>query len=272
LFFSFLIILLSLVPAYLWTQHADQVKSKNVWASWLTSDNLKVWNFGSIDQRLEFASWERIGYVLTVFAGVSAIFLIPILILQVSDRARYVFLLFGILATPLVYFNLYVVHDYYFMAIFPLAAITLGGIFAEASSNFSKITKFKLAPVVVFMVMTIASSWFISSLNGYPGNIKSNHAYVPPLSISISENSLPTDRILVIGCDWDPTVLYYADRYGLSSPGIFGNVDQVLSKLQEDGTLFDYELLGICGDLVPQEISGVFFESLTSDLYRIKKL
>lgn len=158
------------------------------------------------------------------------------------------------------------------MAIFPLAAITIAGIFSEASGNFSRITKFKFIPVALFMVMTFASSWFISSQNGYPANIKSNHAYVPPLSISISENSFPTDRILVIGCDWDPTVLYYADRYGLSSPGIFGNVEQVLSKLQKVGALFDYKLLGVCGDSALPRISGVFFEPLTSDLYRINKL
>jgi hypothetical protein len=271
LFFTFLMFFLSLVPTYFWTHHADQIKSENIWASWLTSDNLKIWNFGTIDQRLDFSNWERISYVLSVLVGVSAIFLIPILILQISNRVRFVFLLFGALMTPLVFFNLYVVHDYYFMAISPLISIAIAGIFSEASDNFGKIAKFNLTPVAVFMAMTFLSSWFISSLNGYPANIKSNHAYVPPLSISIKENSLPTDRVLIVGCDWDPTILYYADRYGLSSPGVFGNVEQVLDKLQKANLLFDYKLLGVCGDSVLPKLNGVFFETLTNDLYRINK-
>jgi hypothetical protein len=49
-----------LVAGGLWVRFADQVKSLNVVALLLTSAALKVWNFGTLQQRFSLETWTTL--------------------------------------------------------------------------------------------------------------------------------------------------------------------------------------------------------------------
>jgi hypothetical protein len=113
-----------------------------------------------------------------------------------------------------VYTNLYVIHDYYLAAVSPAFAALLG---LGAGFLWRLVPRDLLARgVLVAAGLLLVSSTFVLDRDYW------RTAYVDDpdpetlaLARELDERTQSGDRIAIVGLDWSPAVLYYADRQGL---------------------------------------------------------
>jgi hypothetical protein len=264
LMISFLLAI-ALVPSLLWNRYADSVKSDNPFTSWLTSENLSEWNFGTISQRLDFSNWKTIydridqsiiGIGLVVFT------IAVLMIVQNRPPALHVkWLMLSSLAGPMVFFNLYVVHDYYLVAIFPLIVLLVATSFDFLKSMIHVSSKeYSVAAVAVIIIATFTSQLGSSYMTNFR-----HEGGEPAISSLIAERTLPNEETIIIGCDWDPTYLYFADRKGLML------MDGRYDKGQISTAMWgEYEFVYLCNgspsDILPLNMQ---IEPIHENLYKI---
>jgi len=220
------------MPAFFWTKWADYQKSKSVFTDWLTSGNLMGWNFGTVRQRLFYFDWERsmlnefFPSVLggTVFA--TAILIIA-LVFGINRRVVYGSMVI-FLSGPLIFTNLYFVHNYYWVAVLP-AFLFIVGVAFEAVEDFIR-TQFKTENVRLALLRTLVAaalviaSWFSTSGKRHfdvfakPGSIAYNDEQVEVAVVTLRRFTSKTDSIVILGDDWNPRILYFSDRRGLMVP------------------------------------------------------
>ncbi len=116
---------LPMACAFAWTAWADVLKAQNlIGGIGLTSAELGPWNFGTLEQRLSIPAWKTIaitvGVIVLGLPGVLAF--LAGAARTLFEPSRMVWLLPAILG-PLVFINLYVVHDYYAYAILPVLVL-----------------------------------------------------------------------------------------------------------------------------------------------------
>jgi hypothetical protein len=259
------ILCLSLIPSLIWNRFADEVKSRNSFTLWLTSENMQTWNFGTLQQRLDLSNWKVIYDRVdqSIFGvGLAIVVVVLLMIFSRSENpSNFKWILIGLISGPLVFFNLYLVHDYYLVAIYPLIImlISLAIDLIAKQANFNSFA-IKGALIGIVLIGTFMSQIGSSYMKNFidPGGI-------PPSSKIIATNTDIQDQIIVIGCDWDPTYLYFADRRGLMlMPGRYNEKD--LSP----ETLSDYKYVYLCNgasaDILPNDID---LELVEENLYTI---
>ncbi len=197
-----------------WTLHSDAVKGASATTAWLTSSALRSWNFGTIGQRLSASNLDVILDRIDTFILGRGWLILAVIAVVVVKRHRAFW--FGMLLVPILaiegFFNLYLVHDYYLIAISPaLAAILALGIGTIA--DWTRIKERWLVPglgaiTLIWVGLTLGmtqSYW--------------NPAYAelgrPASSIEIAALTEPNEYSMVFGRDWSPHVFYYADRRGM---------------------------------------------------------
>src|SRR5262249_39084140 len=123
------LVLMPLAAGVLWTQYADGLKEQNALARHLTSRALQEWNFGTWGQRGQAETW---GCILgrTPAMAHASIFLAVSGALALLARRYVGAVLSGALiylALPLVFTNLYFMHEYYSYAsmVFLVGAVGL---------------------------------------------------------------------------------------------------------------------------------------------------
>ena len=252
---SQILIFFTFLPTVLWNNYADKIKSENPFTRWLTSSNLTEWNYGTLKQRTYPNNWnmifERIdSSIIGSILFLSVIFLTS----QLFKRTRFSPISFYFLATisaPLIFFNLYQYHDYYLISIYPaligLVSIILTPfiILLRERTNRNAIIYF---PIIITILLTYTSQLGLSYLTDF----RTDYG-IPSDSILISEQTEVTSNIVVIGCDWDPTLLFFADRKGLMlTPGRFDS-----ANLTND-LITQFEYVFFCGEqdlsLLPKDI------------------
>lgn len=236
----------ALAAMLLWTRHADAIKAASDATRWLTSRNLTEWNLGTIQQRLEMSNYRAIQQHLddgfgTVSMGVLALFLaaldgeierrrfgaviIGVLTLSVplflwSDkRIRLTITSIGTAAlTIFLFFNLYVEHGYYFVAVSPYIALGVTGLVSVLIT--ALLPRFRVAQslsVAIIAVLLLVPSLQMNAeqlrfMRGGSHHYYTNlQAYVPP-----------DVYVLVADSGWDPEYLYGNKRRGvmLNNPGM----------------------------------------------------
>jgi hypothetical protein len=244
---------ISVVPSIAWTFYADSIKEKSILTEWLTSANLRNWNFGTIAQRFIVGDWADIFSRFWLLGGLSLLVLFPTIVVVTLNKNNFMRLIlacFLTLLAPLVFFNLYVVHDYYFMAVLFPAVLSFSYLLHGAQKKFLWNTN-NISMFFVILIFLLPSWIFTVQNRDYGALIKSPRSDVPSISTEIKENTLSSDRILVVGCDWDPTVLFYADRYGIAVPGWIGSTDEGLRIMRETALKELPKFLAICGSNLP---------------------
>lgn len=208
--------MLGMVIAVLWTRYADAVKSRHPLTEIMMSKHSTPWNFGTISQRLdphayvaaplriatEIAGPLGLGLIFAVFG----IFAAPTKI----SRLRSAGWLGTVVVAILVFFNLYYVHSYYLIAVFPAMVAGIGIGIATLARRIRFNTKAAAAAATVFVVVGSARS-----------NDIAQWAVSPPRDAAadrIDAATLPSDLIVLVGCDWNPQTLFFADRRGLMLP------------------------------------------------------
>lgn len=220
------------IPSFAWTRWTDLQKSKSKMTDWLTSANLQEWNFGSLRQRLFYFDWERsIGQIfLPSLVGVTAV-AVGLIVLALSFSANLktplAFLLL-FLSGPIIFTNLYFVHDYYWTAVLPAFLILIGfGLqtFSIINSNSKKFIENRIHIFQVLIVISLVSaSWFSAYGKRHfdvfikPGSLSWNDERVEIAVRAINNFTKPEEKIIIVGSDWNPQILYFADRKGLMIP------------------------------------------------------
>jgi len=118
--------------------------------------------------------------------------------------------------TPLLLFNLYAIHDYYYAALAPFIAIAIGmgteQLLRGPRTRGNRRLMVGLAGAWVATFIGSAGSW--SLMYGTPAEeprILETAAY-------IREHSDPDDWVVIEGFGWNSTFLYYARRQGFADP------------------------------------------------------
>ncbi len=239
---SLVLFLVPLVACVLWTHHADDIKAANPATSWLTSEALFIWNFGTIAQRFSVHAWYDVIHPFDTLVTGLPIWAFAILcgIAVVREkRAVWVGIILAGALPVFVFFNLYVVQEYYLAAVTPAVAAVLG----YALDGI--IRYWRPAPLRVVTALAILAS--------LGSAIVAQHALLAPIytnQVADPENVLPQareidagtnaqDLIVFDGLTWSPAVPYYARRRGMMLlPIIITN--RLLNGLPEQGYEYLY--------------------------------
>ena len=241
-----------LVSALVWTEFANRVKEAHPITERLTSSALQGWNFGSFEQRTNLDFYFALGATPVYLIIGAAALIIPLAWLAVRTREERI----AVISVSIVsatniglFVNLYYVHEYYFLAVFPSFTALVGWSIGKLAKSWKA-----LQPLVVVALTSVVlfTTWF--GPQGQKSQVTSSEN-PKPLQISeiLSKKTSPTDRILVIGCDWNPALLYQSDRTGLMIPDWY-IVDSELWQV-EDLSTFDY--VATCGDSRPTDIEAI---------------
>lgn len=201
-----------------WTWYADRIKDADPLTQFEKTSGHNDWNFGTVAQRLDPHAYAQIFVrVATEIAGPIGLGVLIagfglILCPAGPQRARRAGWLATSVFSPLVFFNLYVVHNYYLIAVFPavVAAVALG--IATVAERSLRNTRTVAATGTAAVIIGSAFSpnglmdmhqWFTSPKN-------------PREAAAIQAETAPDDLLIVVDCyDYDPEELYFADRRGL---------------------------------------------------------
>ncbi|MGH2956320.1 MAG: ArnT family glycosyltransferase, partial [Solirubrobacterales bacterium] len=201
------------VLTLLWTRHADAIKAASDATLSLTSENLRTWNFGTLDSREHWEHWSPIVSRFIKWIAGPALILLPLSVISAwrsRQRLFWLAMALTVLLPPAVFFNLHSVHDYYQVAITPGIAVVLG---LGAGWAWSRL----LAPRAQAATIAAAAMllWSLVLADGY---WRSQHdSSMPGLEYSrpLKRATDPDELILGIGWGWSPDLLYYARRRGL---------------------------------------------------------
>lgn len=213
-----------------WVRFSDHIKLSNPLSAYLASGNMRIFNFGTLGQRLTIEFWERIAYHTRIAIAPLfnlALVLVFTLLLGRHHRGRSLFVLLCFLAGPLVFANLYYVHDYYFYAsgLFLLAAVVLAWNQVLELEMFSRTGRW----AVIFVSAVVQLCAYIP---GYFQTQRQPLGTPPELAAILATATRPDDVILIFGQDWAARVPYYAHRRAVMIPDVqFDHADAINSVL-----------------------------------------
>jgi hypothetical protein len=200
----------------LWVAYADAVKSGNPLAAFLLSGNLSGFNFGSWAERFDPAFWrEIVGHWSRTAMPWWSLLIAGVALVATPARWRGVCLtaLAGFLAGPLVFSNLYRLHDYYhyatagFLAV--AAALALLGV-TERGGWWRWLGAAGFATVIAGQGTAYRKEYLGMQTQPFFGT--------GPLATQIRCLTGPNDVIVVHGTDWSSELPYYAQRRALVVP------------------------------------------------------
>ena len=221
-----------------WSAYAQEVRAETPAAVFLSLQNQPAWLFGTLSQRLDLAEWRVPLVAALMLTGSGLVAWAPLAVLQARRMAQSPFAL-SILAvaagTPLILFNLYAVHDYYFAALAPLLAIGIGlgidWLLAHRTRRWAKRMTVGLVGAWLATIIGLFGSWSI--IYGTPPE----EERALRIAAFIAERSDPDDWVIQRGLGWNPSFLYYARRKGIAVPDHAGLQDT--STIDLDAILAD---------------------------------
>lgn len=232
--------LAALVPAVVslglgwwWVRHADAVKDSNPFTGFLTARELHGWNFGTWNLRFDASFWIHIqenivGYNLA--EGALALALLCAVFAPARSRRLAAVAVLGFASGPLVFANLYHLHDYYYAANSLLLLAAAGLMLAAAWDDP------RLPRGTNWLVLGLVLAF---QLHAFYRGYQSHHRHPappPPELAATIRNAVPADGVVLIyGADWNPLLPYYFQRRALMVPGERENetavLEQVLARL-----------------------------------------
>jgi hypothetical protein len=233
-----------LVLTAAWTQYADAVKMESVHTQFLASSALRDWNFGTLAERLDpFANavlGDRFIEQMWPTPVGLAIALLPCLVSRRGRRVQAWALMAVVLLAVSIFFNLYVVHEYYFIAIFPATCALLAiGVCELSGLRIAKRARLGLVGAIGTVALVLLS--LVGKTGAGELRQFAQPTEPPALAVSLNHATAPSENVLVVGCDWDPMTLYFADRKGLmvrvDDPRLYPTAD----------TIRDYPVVVTCG-------------------------
>ncbi|MEO7599650.1 MAG: hypothetical protein ABIV50_12000 [Opitutus sp.] len=199
-----------------WVHFSDSVKASNPLTVHLISSNLSAFNFGSVAQRFSLEFWKRISlHTQVAVAPVLNLTLIALftLLLARANRLRGCAVLLGFAVGPLVFANLYFVHDYYFYAngLFLLGALVLAW---DEVLSFDGVSRWARWTVI----LVSAAAQLGTYLPEYFQVQRKALGPIPEIGSILAAATLPGDIVLMFGNDWEAHAAYYSHRRAIMIP------------------------------------------------------
>jgi hypothetical protein len=223
----------SLGLAWWWVRFSDAVKDSNPFSGFLTARELRTWNFGTWALRGDWSFWLHLfetinGYVFAEGAAAVALLCLPFAPSRVRWVAGVAFT--GFLTGPLVFANLYHLHDYYYAANALLLLAAAGVLLAAAWDD----PRWPRGANWLALGLVLGTQWF-AYYRGYD-SYNRHPAPQPPALAAKIRAAVPTDGVVLIyGADWNPLLPYYMQRRAVMVPGERENetavLEQVLARL-----------------------------------------
>ena len=210
-----ILVLVPLAAAWMWTRHADAIKAASPTTQWLTSSALQEWTLGTLAQRLEVGVIVvRLVNSLLWLAGLVLLAVAVVAAVRSSQRLFWLGIGLAAVLPPLVFTNLYLVHDYYLAALTPAVAALIG-------LGVGHVWRLLPREPLVLGLAAVAALLLVSSTlvlgHSYWQHIATDDPDPRTLDLAreVQTHTQPNDRVGVAGLDWSPAVLYYANRWGL---------------------------------------------------------
>ncbi len=198
------------IIAVIWTRYADSVKAQNPMAGLIISSNLTKWNFGTFGFRFSHKCWA--GYTQfmreTQIGPLAGLVVLAPLLLKTPFRRWGLLSLCAYLAGPLVFSNLYYVHDYYSYAntVFLLLAMACG-LLALQSLRWG-------GAASVALLVLLGCSFGYGYFKGYLPD-QAFATPIPPQCTFIRQVTDPDDVVFLNDLTWDSYGPYYMQRRAL---------------------------------------------------------
>lgn len=203
-----------------WTRWVDGLKDEVQLTKPLTSAAVQRWNFGTLGQRLSWASWRSLDLRVLGFGG-SGLLLVCCALVAVGvrrapwDRRRVGLLALAgtIAAALLVYTNLYLVHSYYPAAINPaVSALLAAG--AVVSVRWLRTRMLPLRATAIAVPLVLLPIAYVPSLRATYR--ETPNSMLLSVAAELRRASAPSELVGVMGVGWDPQLLFAADREGVA--------------------------------------------------------
>ncbi|HND60527.1 MAG TPA: hypothetical protein PLB90_03545 [Opitutaceae bacterium] len=195
---------------YAWVRFSDGVKASNPLSAFLASGPMQSFNFGHLSLRFTGEFWSRLldhtSQSVTPLLSLHLVLIFGLLL--GGARRRALLLLAGFLAGPLIFANLYHVHDYYFYA----SGVFLLGAVAVAWSQLLDVTGINAAAKWSVIGLSLAAQFGSYAYAYLPSQLHSLRSRPPELAVALAAATAPEDVILVFGEDWTSDIAYYAHR------------------------------------------------------------
>jgi hypothetical protein len=193
-----------------WTYRADAIKLSGELSNLLTSNKLSAWNYGSIEQKLDWRLWRELlfGRVIKLVFGWSVVFgfFLAVSTLLRGKQILIFFWFIGLFIIPMLLFtNLHHVHPHYQTA----NAFWLLFAFALGLTAWSYKVDWRIFAIAIILIFICQ---LYSFYRGDYSRIKIYQNDSLSAGLFIQENSSREDSLLVFGDDWSPEVSYYAER------------------------------------------------------------
>jgi len=224
------VLLFPIIPAKIWLAYGDAIKVLNPFAREIilaSSEKQAAWNFGTWEQKLDPATWQ------VIFRHITEQLLVPIPLLGASFLVLVIFagavlsprripvilvFLAGFASGPIVFTNLYFEHSYYWCAngvwLLLAVAVALAGIRESSPGVGPKIACLVLTVCIAISGFVVWNQRFLPILKAIPTYEALADAWIKPVQNIV----LPKRTLLIVGNDWNPNSLYYAERKGLAFP------------------------------------------------------
>ncbi len=226
---SFIPAAVSLGLAWWWVRHADAVKDSNPFTGFLAARELHHWNFGALALRFDWSFWVHLQETIVDHNLAEGAIAIALLCVPFAPRrTRWIAgaALLGFFSGPLVFANLYHIHDYYYAANSLLLVAAAGMLVASVWDDP------RLPRGANWLALTLVLIFqFHAFYRGYYSHHRNPAPPPPPLAAMIRDAVPADDVVLIYGADWNPTLPYYSQRRALMVPGSRENETAVLEDV-----------------------------------------
>jgi len=201
----------------IWIFYSDGVKSHNALAGFIQSGGVIAWNFGTLAQRFSGDYWQALftNTLETTIAPAAWLLILPLVAFATRNGGwRHLALALLCFAVgPLVFANLYAVHDYYFYAAGLFLLVGLG----VAAGNILEHAPLGGAARWVLIAALLAAQFLQHARIYLP--CQREDAEPQPVEAEVLRTVTgPHDVIVVVGRDWNPALPYLARRRALMLP------------------------------------------------------
>jgi len=241
--------LIPFIISFIWTLYSDNVKSKNFFGAFLTSQHLSIWNIGTLKQHmdpsiLKTIIWHRV--FLNNASGFLGLGIIIFSVIVSNNNVKKLIILCLTLFFITIYsfINLHLEHDYYQVScgFFLLAALSV-------SISVSLKDYFKKEVIVPFFTVIIVLT------NLYSFRVNTEKILTEPLNPvqeriikvgNLIKKMTPENSALVIyGYPWSSEFAYYSCRKSLTvnislaeNIDLWNNPENYVGNLKIGGIVF----------------------------------
>jgi len=207
------------LTAVAWVRFTDAVKAENpLAAAYLTSTATHNWNYGTFAQKFSWDVWSVIlgwSHLLVGVGELAGVLLGASLAVTLFHRRRWretTACLAAYLLGPLVFTNLYFVHNYYANStgVFLILAMAFAivGLLADRL--------WRGVGVLMAAVAVVAAGW---GFQRFAVGVLTNHNHEIRDAGAFIRSHTPEDSVIVcVGSGWSSLVSYYAQRRALNLP------------------------------------------------------